>query len=107
MKPTEISKAEKIVNDYNSLIQLFSDICTITGYSEEDIKSSSRNRCLVDTRAAFAYIANERFKTLMDKHIGEVINKDRTTVIAAIRQVKNVREKMLVTNFIKDELSKM
>jgi len=107
MKPTEISKAEKIVNDYSSLIQLFSDICTITGYSEEQIRSSSRNRCLVDTRAAFAYIANEKFKTLMDKHIAEVINKDRTTVIAAIKQVKNVKEKMVVTNFIKNELHKM
>lgn len=107
MKPTEINKAEMIIEDYRGLIQLFSDICHISGYSSEELKSSSRRREYVDVRSSFAYIAHERFKSILDKHIAEVINRDRTSVLAMIKSVNNVREKMHITNFYKDELLKL
>lgn len=107
MRPTEIKKAERIVCEYDAILKLFSDICNVSGYLETELKSASRDRDLAYTRAAYAYIAYNTYATILHKHIGEILNKDRSSVFAMIRSVKEVKEKMIYTNYLKDELHKM
>jgi chromosomal replication initiation ATPase DnaA len=88
----------------DKLKQLLSDICKIKNVTIELIRSQCRDEKLVYTRHAYSYIAKKLYPELTDSIIGNVINKDRVSVLRYIREVELVNEKWAFYMDIKNKL---
>lgn len=65
----------------------FTIVCEYYGLTEEMLISRSRKQNIVDARQMYCYVANE-FSRCSSQTIGDVIQRDRTTVLYAITQIR-------------------
>lgn len=70
------------------LLQLIADVCEVT---PDEVIGDSRAVKFVIPRQVFCYVANKHYD-IHPVRIGEIINKDRSTVIYSIGAVSNLLE---------------
>ena len=96
-RPVELRRiesfdAKKFKRSYVSIDTLFDDVCRITGFTGNELKSKSRDRDLVYARHSWSYIAHKVFG-VSSSEIGKFISRDHATVLRYYNEVKNVKEK--------------
>ena len=69
--------------------QLLTIVSQVTGISESDIISSSRNRSVCLAKQLYAHYLRHKFNFLL-KQISIIMKNDHTTVIHSIRVIENM-----------------
>jgi len=72
-------------------IDIFTKICNVANVDKEQVKSRSRKHEIVIVRQIFCYLARELTKDT-DKEIGNVIERDHSSVVYSCKMVKNAFE---------------
>lgn len=75
------------------LEEILAKIAKIKGVTAKELKSKRKLRSLAYTRCAFVEIASMTYPNIVLKVIGEVINKDHSTVFAMKKEIERVKEK--------------
>ena len=83
---------------------LLDSVCQITYLSKEELTGRSRKPEIADVRSSFMAIARESYPYASFSLIGEIVNRDHSTVIAAIRRTKEIKETRMIKQSIKFEL---
>lgn len=68
--------------------EYFTAACWLAGYTPEIIRSPSRSRPVVTARKAIIRSLAQRFPTMSSPKIGEIINREYTTVLYAMGQIR-------------------
>ena len=68
---------------------IFHEVCKIADIEPDVVKSKNRTMEVLIPRQTYCLVAAETTK-MTHKEIGDVINRDRTTVIAAIKRAKDM-----------------
>lgn len=74
-------------SDWISVKDIFRIVSEEFSVTIEDMLSKSRERKLSDARKKLCYLLRE--KGYSHKHIGELLNRDRTTAIYLVNQYEN------------------
>lgn len=84
---------ERFMKTREDIKVLFSEVCRVTGFTEAEMKSKSRERELVYARHSFCAIARKLFSRISLEKIGELVCRDHSQVFYYIKDVEDVKEK--------------
>lgn len=70
--------------------RIIEKICDVTGINPTTLSMRTRKREIVDARHIYCYIAKRETSLSLSK-IGEPINRDHTSVLHAIKKIRNLK----------------
>ena len=73
-----------------TLDEILTSVSKKTKVSEDDIKSKSRKREVVEARHIFCYLAKASYKIFTLNDIGQTVSRDHSTVSSSIQNVQNI-----------------
>jgi hypothetical protein len=83
-----------------SLAEIAEQVCSATGFTMGELRSSCREMMLVAARQVFCYYAKEAGYS--STVTGKFINKDHDTVLYSVNKVKELRDSdLIIKNYIK------
>jgi hypothetical protein len=81
----------KIDQLYSDPLSILQEVCSITGYTKEQLQSKTRKREIVDLRKVYFRRCREITKATLEK-IGELVNRDHATVMYGINEAMSTAE---------------
>jgi chromosomal replication initiation ATPase DnaA len=79
-------------NNTGVLVRIFSEVCDALNVTKEDLMGLSRKREIVEARQIVQYFIKEFHPSISLKSIGNMFNRDHSTVIHSLRTVADLQD---------------
>jgi chromosomal replication initiation ATPase DnaA len=84
--------------------KFFNDVCSVSGFTAEQLQSKISTRPLTYTRHSYASLAHDLFPKHSLGYIGSFINKSHSMIIYYCKEVPRIKEKSEFCEYIKTKL---